>query len=286
MKPTRPITDPTVKLARLTSETLQQGQNPSWQPDAIAVEEPLQIRLNWPQDNSEVLAVTLRTPGHDEELIIGLLYAEGLIHSFDDVAAISLESDENQSFSNQWQVDLKKAPDINIQTLSRHLMVNSACGLCGKTTLQALEMKNPPEVEKHSGITSSSVILGLNHTVKQTQEGYRNTGGIHASALFATDGTLIAIREDIGRHNALDKLVGFQLKQGNLPAKDRILWVSGRASFELVQKAVMAGFPILASVGAPSSLAIQTAVRFGITLIGFLREGRFNIYHGEWRLNQ
>ncbi len=262
---------------------------PIWQADHVAVEEPLQIQLSWCDSSGntrkEILAITMRTPGSDEALIYGLLYAEGIIRSKSDILSIDTENENGQSLPNQRCVKLAEHIQLDWQYLSRHLAVNSACGLCGKTSLQALELKNPPTLDRLDQFLSHHVLLSLGHQLSQAQSHFASTGGSHASALFTSGGELTNIMEDVGRHNALDKLVGQQLMNEKLSLKNRILVVSGRASYELVQKAVMAGFPVLAAIGAPSSLAIQAAQRFGLTLIGFLRQESFNIYHGDWRIN-
>ena len=252
------------------------------------MEEPLQLRLEWFDGHKmrdEILAITLRTPGADNDLIHGLLYAEGIIQTAMDINTISMENEAGRSLENQWVIRLAKHCRPRWEQLARHLVVHSACGLCGKTSLQSLELKDPPDLSASQQKFDEAYLYQLPSLLLSKQQAFIATGGMHASALFDDQHQVIALSEDVGRHNALDKLVGQLLLQQKLPAKNRILIVSGRASFELVQKSVMAGIPILAAIGAPSSLAIKAAQRFGMTLIGFLRDNSFNVYHGEWRIS-
>ena len=243
--------------------------------DLLAVEEPLEIRVN-----GRVASVTMRTPGNDAELAAGFLFSEGVIRDAAEITAI-----RSCGTGNVIRVELTTAEHIDVARLERHFYTSSSCGACGKTSLASLETmpRWPIEPPGARGV-SPDLVLTLPAALREAQAIFASTGGLHASALFDSDGRLLALREDVGRHNALDKVVGSELLAGRLPASDRILLVSGRASFELVQKATMAAIPILAAIGAPSSLAVQLARRAGMTLLGFLRDGRFTVYAGAERL--
>jgi FdhD protein len=231
--------------------------------DLLAVEEPLQIRVN-----GRDLSITMRTPGHDGELAAGFLFTEGILKTRSDILAI--ECQENT-------VALKLAEGVDPGT-ARNFYTTSSCGVCGKASIESLHASGCTMLPYVS--VGREVIHGLPEKLRATQSVFEHTGGLHGAALFDISGNLETVREDVGRHNAVDKLIGAAFLDGRLPLGDRILMLSGRASFELVQKAVTAGIPVVAAVGAPSSLAVQTAMRFGMTLLGFVREGRFNIYSG------
>jgi FdhD protein len=239
------------------------GDSISPSQDLLAVEEPLQIRVN-----GRDLSVTMRTPGHDGELAAGFLFTEGILKARADV--IGIECGENS-------VSLALADGVDAGA-SRNFYTTSSCGVCGKASIESLHAAGCamlPYVH-----IDREVVHGLPEKLRATQSVFDRTGGLHGAALFDMSGNLEIVREDVGRHNAVDKLIGAAFLEGRLPLADRILMLSGRASFELVQKAVMAGIPVVAAVGAPSSLAVQTAMRFGMTLLGFVRDGRFNIYSG------
>jgi FdhD protein len=241
--------------------------------DFLAVEEPLQIRIG-----SRDLAVTMRTPGNDAELTAGFLFTEGLIRKIGDITDIRCER-------NTAVVTL--ASDVQIDSSSqRNFYVTSSCGVCGKASIEALEKAGCTRLSSASPQVTKTVIRSIPEKLGESQAVFKRTGGLHASALFSSQGELVVVREDVGRHNALDKLIGRALLDGRLPLHEYILAVSGRTSFELLQKAVMAGIPVLAAVGAPSSLAVKTALRFGVTLIGFLREDRFNVYSAPHRIQE
>ncbi len=240
--------------------------------DFIAVEEPLQISLNGTD-----LAITMRTPGHDPELAAGFLFTEGILPNREAIA--SMEQGDN-SISVTTVADA--SPDLSAQT--RHFYLTSSCGVCGKASVDALVAAGCPMLPRGIPKIDAEILHHLPQTLRATQAVFDRTGGLHAAGLFDADGALRLIREDVGRHNAVDKLIGYNLIHGHIPLANSILMVSGRVSFELVQKALMAGIPILAAVGAPSSLAVETALRFGMTLVGFVRDGRFNVYAGEDRL--
>lgn len=254
--------------------------------DLLAVEEPLEIRLGFGDPASREqrsLAVTMRTPGHDFELTLGFLFTEGIIHSMQDVMDIQYCTDlGRQETENVVRVELHPHVAVDFQKLQRHVYTTSSCGVCGKASLEAVQ-------QQCSVITSSVSILAtiiqqLPLTLEQEQTTFKHTGGLHASGIFSIAGELLLLREDVGRHNALDKVIGAYVMRNKIPMHATLLLVSGRASFELVQKAAMAGIPVLAAVGAPSSLAVELAQQTGMTLIGFLRNNRFNIYSGSERI--
>jgi len=267
--------------------------------DIVLVEQPLQITLLWQEKQkivSQIFSITMRTPDHDELLIIGLLLAEGVIKSFDDILQILPEDIDTQpsdsqvnknSTINQWEVKLKQDVTPLLSSLERYQMTYSSCGLCGTTSLKSLELKNPQTLSKRSHWLLADHIYAMPTIMRAQQALFKKTGGSHAAALFDQNNLLLDVKEDIGRHNALDKLFGALAKsnQGNANKQSTaIVLVSGRISFEIVQKTVMAGISILIAVGAPSDLAIVAAKRFDLTLIGFANRDSFNIYHGEWRL--
>jgi FdhD protein len=251
--------------------------------DTLAVEEPLELRLDHagpegPEHRS--LAITMRTPGHDEELAAGFLFTEGLLRTAADLRQVRLPR------PNVVRVTLADHVAFDPHRLERHFYAASSCGICGKASIEALQVQRPfPLPTPGSGPRIAADLLhGLPERLREAQHTFGLTGGLHAAAIFDAEGRLLSLREDVGRHNALDKVIGRALMDGELPLRDRLLVVSGRASFELVQKAAMAGLPLLAAVGAPSTLAVQLAEEWGLTLIGFLRDGRFNVYSGAWRL--
>ena len=240
--------------------------------DLLAVEEPLEIRLG-----GKTVSITMRTPGHDPELSVGFLFTEGILS---DPAQIQ----EVRSSKNSIKIDLKPEVEIDFDRLKRHFYTTSSCGVCGKASIEALRIQGCPVLPVRSAMMASSVIRGLPEVLRADQRVFERTGGLHGAALFDAQGKLLLLREDIGRHNAVDKVIGAQFLAGHIPLQETLLLVSGRASFELTQKSLMAGIPILAAVGAPSSLAVETAQRFNMTLLGFVRDGRFNIYSGASRI--
>ena len=235
--------------------------------DRVAVEDPLEIRVN-----GEPVAVTMRTPGHDEELALGFCLSEGI-----EPAAAGLPAD---LAANSVEVD---APGFDPTALRRSFYTSSSCGVCGKGALEAVAV-DAPRVEA-SWTVGRRAVASLPDRLRTEQGAFAATGGIHATGLFERDGTLVCLREDVGRHNAMDKVVGWAFGARALPLDDRILCVSGRLSFELVQKAAVAGCPLLVAVGAPSSLAVELASDRGITLCGFVRDGRVNVYSHAWRVS-
>jgi FdhD protein len=239
--------------------------------DLVAVEEPLQIRLG------EVdVAITMRTPGHDRELALGFLYTEGLVANSDQIAEVRV--DDSGAVIVSFVTGL--APDID----ARRFYVTSSCGVCGKASIDALAASGCAMLPAGQPKLSAGLVPHFPTRLREAQAIFEHTGGLHAAGLFNTSGELVCLREDVGRHNAVDKLIGAAFLERRLPLSEYVLMLSGRISFELVQKAVTAGIPIVIAVGAPSSLAIETALRFGMTLIGFVRGGRFNVYAGGDRL--
>lgn len=260
----------------------------SERPDTLVAEEPLEIRLN-----GKALAITMRTPGDDFALAAGFLVSEGVLGSADDLQSIVYCAGATADGSNTYNVvDVKTAPGLVLPdiTLERNVYTTSSCGLCGKASLDAVRTTARWAIDDTDGGDTPPVRLGtellagLPDRLRAAQRVFDRTGGLHAAALFSEDGELLDIREDVGRHNAVDKLVGRALQDGRLPLSRAVLLVSGRASFELAQKAVMAGIPVLAAVSAPSSLAVDLAAETGLTLVGFLRGSSMNVYAGEHRI--
>ncbi|MCX7595859.1 MAG: formate dehydrogenase accessory sulfurtransferase FdhD [Fischerella sp.] len=251
--------------------------------DYLTTEEPLEIRLTSPR---RTIAVTMRTPGADFELTAGFLYTEGIIGDRQDIQRLSYcvdtEIDGEQSY-NIVNVELREDLHPDLQLLQRHFYTSSACGVCGKASLAALHLRGCSVIPPTSTVTPE-ILYSLPEQLKAAQGIFKATGGLHAAALFDIQGQLLTLREDVGRHNALDKLIGSALLSDNLPLSDRIVLVSGRSSFEILQKCTAAGVPIVCAVSAPSSLAVSVAQEFGITLIGFLRGERFNVYSGVERI--
>ncbi|MBH8575276.1 formate dehydrogenase accessory sulfurtransferase FdhD [Nostocaceae cyanobacterium CENA369] len=252
--------------------------------DQLTTEEPLEIRLVC---QTRTIAVTMRTPGADFELAAGFLYSEGVINSREDIQRISYcvdESVDGEQRYNIVNVELRQGLIPDLQPLERHFYTNSACGVCGKASLEALRLRGYPDILPNLMVTPE-IIYSLPDKLRAAQGIFTATGGLHAAAVFDTQGQLLNLQEDVGRHNALDKLIGTALLSEELPLNNHILMVSGRSSFEILQKSTAAGIPIVCSVSAPSSLAMSVAQEFGITLIGFLRGERFNIYSGLERIN-
>jgi FdhD protein len=257
--------------------------------DAVAVEEPLEIQLSFERKGMRIVksaAVTMRTPGNDRELAAGFLYTEGIID-----AAASIEGWENPeapgpgpSAGNRIRAIIRDGIAVDLRTLERHFYTTSSCGVCGKTSLEALRVTGRISLDPDAPLLEAATIGAMPAMLQSNQVIFEATGGLHAAGLFDRDGRMLAVREDVGRHNAVDKLIGAQLLDGRVPLSGCVLFVSGRASFELVQKAVMAGIPVLAAVGAPSTLAVDLARQFGATLLGFVRGDKFNVYSGAQRV--
>jgi len=251
--------------------------------DRLATEEPLEIRLRAGTETRTV-AITMRTPGNDFELAAGFLYGEGVIARATDVGRISycVDVPAEQQY-NTVNVDLTVSALPALDALERHFTVTSACGVCGKASLDALRMRGVDTLASEARVDATT-ILSLPARLRAAQGIFEKTGGLHAAALFDLSGELLVLREDVGRHNAMDKLVGWGLLQKRLPFDERIVMVSGRSSYELVQKAASARIPVMCSVSAPSSLAVDVARAFGVTLVGFLDDSRFNVYANERRV--
>lgn len=263
------------RIATVPIERLSPGSRERTQ-ELLAVEEPLEIVLAVGTVEKNV-AVTMRTPGNDAELAAGFLFSEGIVGGCRDILSIG------EPATNRVVVKLA-GPPPDLERLERHFFMTSSCGVCGKASIDILldsGLGAPPRDEPH---VDPAVLRRLPSVLRAAQPVFDRTGALHAAALFDTSGTLLALREDVGRHNALDKLTGAEMLAGRTPLHGRILLLSGRASFELIQKSVAAGIAVIAAIGAPSSLAVQTALRFGLTLAGFVREDRCNVYSGSWRL--
>lgn len=265
-----------IKIKRANSSKLIDGY------DELAIEEPLEIQLGYTEQHAGIqntISITMRTPGNDEELAVGFLFTEGIIKNKNQVVHTHISLAENKVL-----VQLNKNEKVNLQKAERNFYTTSSCGVCGKTSIDAIKT-----ISAYNNITdkicvSATLFYQLENELRKQQALFQTTGGLHASALFDFEGNFISLREDVGRHNALDKLIGAAFQHDQLPLTNKILLLSGRASFELVQKATMAGIKIIAAVGAPSSLAVQLAEKTGITLIGFLRNECFNIYTGGERI--
>lgn len=256
--------------------------------DALATEEPLEIRLEFGQKHSrqtQNISVTMRTPGNDKELALGFLFTEGIITQQKDIAQIEhsfIACAENKE--NTILVSLNEDTIPNLRNTERNFYTTSSCGVCGKGSIDAIRTVSAYQGQEDDNFISAAILHELPISLSKHQKVFADTGGLHASALFMPNGELLLVREDVGRHNALDKLIGAAINNNWLPLTKNILLLSGRASFELVQKAAMAGITVIAAVGAPSSLAVELANEFNITLIGFLRNERFNIYTAAHRI--
>jgi FdhD protein len=254
--------------------------------DNVAVEEPLEIKLTDTQDFPINLAVTMRTPGNDLELVAGFLFSEGIIKNVEDIEKFEYEKDvfgiENK---NSVIIKIKANAEINLDKIKRNVITTSSCGICSSVYIDQI-FKRIERLPKGDFKVNKDLILELPNVLNTYQSIFSKTGGVHASALFDKKGNLICIMEDVGRHNAMDKLVGKMLIEREIPLDDCIVLFSGRASFELVQKSILAGIPFIVAIGAPSSLAIELAKIFNVTLVGFLRNKKFNVYSGFHRLEE
>ncbi|MDQ3636893.1 MAG: formate dehydrogenase accessory sulfurtransferase FdhD [Actinomycetota bacterium] len=253
--------------------------------DYLATEEPMEIRL-LTGDKRQTVAVTMRTPGADFELAAGFLYGEGIVASREEIKRISYCVDSDVSAEQRYNivnVELRGNREYDLRSLERHFYTTSACGVCGKASLEQLELRGCPVVGPGPEV-SAETVYSLPEKLRESQGLFEATGGLHAAALFDKEGNLLALREDVGRHNATDKLVGWALLEGRLPLSENVVMVSGRSSFEILQKCLTAGVPVVCAVSAPSSLAVDVAREFGMTLVGFLRGGRFNVYAGFDRI--
>ena len=258
------------------------GESLEVRDDRVVGEAPLEIRAAGPRQDPVAVAVTMRTPGHEAELAVGFLRTEGLIRG-PEVIGTTAGDPVRLSQPDDTIVVRLSTPFDDSKVAERHFIATASCGICGKASIDEVALRCEPLAP--GPLVPRSVILALPDLLRAAQRAFDETGGLHAAALFTPSGELIAIHEDVGRHNALDKLVGSQVLAGGLPLHDRILMVSGRVSFEIVQKAAMAGIPAIAAVSAPSDLAIETAERLGVTLIGFLRGDGFNVYAHDRRVD-
>ncbi len=261
--------------------------------DTLVVEEPLEIRLTISgADGRRIIPLTtiMRTPGEDFDLAAGFLFGEGIVHERREIATIRYCNDASigdEARFNTITVDLHSNACPDLTHAQRMFYVSSACGICGKASLETLLARGCTPLPDDTLRVTLPVLTGIDATLRQAQALFHKTGGLHAAALFDTDGALLALREDIGRHNAVDKLIGAHLLEGRLPTLTRaILLISGRAGFEIMQKALTARIPVVAAVGAPSTLAVTLAQRFNMTLVGFLRSASLNVYAGEQRIEQ
>jgi FdhD protein len=272
--PTRHITTRSVVAVR--GETLEV------RPDRVVGEAPLEIRAAGPDQEPVAVAVTMRTPGHEADLAIGFLRTEGLIEGPE---VVTWEAGDPASLNQPDDTIIVRLsiPFDDSAVAERHFVATASCGICGKASIDEIAMRC--ETLPDGPIVARSVIIALPDLLRAAQRAFDETGGLHAAALFSPRGELIAIREDVGRHNALDKVIGSRLLAGELPLHERIVMVSGRVSFEIVQKAAVAGVPIIAAVSAPSDLAIETAQQLGVTLVGFLRGEGFNVYSHDRRID-
>ncbi|MGY1684121.1 formate dehydrogenase accessory sulfurtransferase FdhD [Geodermatophilus sp. SYSU D00867] len=272
-------------MGRVTSRTPVlriRGPVRTTRPDTVAAEEPLEIRLA-----GSPLAVTMRTPGADFDLVHGFLATEGVIGGVEDVAGLrycdSVDAEGRNTY-NVVDVDLAPGVEPPDTALDRNFLTSSSCGVCGKASIDAIRTRTRYDVVGDGTRLELATLLALPDRLRAAQEVFTKTGGLHAAGLFTADGDLVALREDVGRHNAVDKVVGDALRAGRMPLAGHVLMVSGRASFELTQKAAMAGIPVLAAVSAPSSLAVELAADVGITLVGFLRGDGCNVYTRQERI--
>ncbi|MDH3336889.1 MAG: formate dehydrogenase accessory sulfurtransferase FdhD [Gammaproteobacteria bacterium] len=257
--------------------------------DSVAVEEPLEIRLGYSTADgraSRSVSITMRTPGNDPELAAGFLYTESIIRRADDISCIETCGPPAPDSGNHNVVRVELGPDVSVDLgrLQRHFYTTSSCGVCGKTSLDALRVIGVAPMGNNDTTFDRDVLIKIPDKLRKAQATFDKTGGLHAAGVFTTAGELVVTMEDVGRHNAVDKVIGALLLDDRLPATDLGLMVSGRASFELMQKALVAGMPLLAAVSAPSSLAVQLASEFNMTLVGFLRGDTFNIYSGKQRI--
>ncbi len=266
------------------------GNQPLERQDVLAVEEPLEIRLAFGPLSArrrQSIAVTMRTPGHDFDLALGFLFTEGLISRAEDITLMRYDGEQlsDTAQDNVLTIELRPGVDVDTARLSRHFYTASSCGVCGKASIDLVQTHTCFQLHPSTPQLTQEILHGMPGTLSARQDVFSRTGGLHAAGLFDEQGQLLLLREDVGRHNAVDKLVGAALQKKLVPLNRHILLVSGRAGFELAQKSLMAGIPVLAAVGAPSSLAVELADTYGMTLVGFLRDGRFNVYSGKQRIH-
>ena len=251
--------------------------------DLVSIEEPLEISLKYKEKDNwveQTLSITMRTPGNDEDLVRGFLFNEQIVKSLNDIDSIESYGDKvgQYKIQNKILATLNNSENVNISKIKRDFLTNSSCGVCGKSSLDALEIIKTTKTNASEPKISKDVVIQSPNILKEGQSEFSKTGGIHASGLFNSDGKLIALREDVGRHNALDKLIGCALEKKQFDPKNQFITCSGRLNFELVQKVLMTDIGIMIGVGAPTSLAIDLANKFDITLVGFVKRDSFNIY--------
>jgi FdhD protein len=277
--------DPELPIRHVTSTRViaVRGSELEIRDDLVVGEEPLEIRAAGPRQEPVQVAVTMRTPGHEEELAIGFMTTEGLLAG-NEVAGVSYGDPARMAEpDDSVLVRLARRFDANLAA-KRNFVATASCGICGKASIDDIAVRCEP-LPRGLPVVPRSVVTSLPERLREAQAAFERTGGLHAAGLFETDGRLVAIREDVGRHNALDKLIGSRARERELPLWDRVLMVSGRVSFEIVQKAAMAGIPIVCAVSAPSDLAVRLADRLGLTLVGFLRGDGFNVYSHDGRVD-
>ena len=274
---------PRRNTARVTVDRVAAGSRRSRR-DSVAVEEPLEVRICNANGEEHQVAVTMRTPGDDFELAAGFLLSEGILARRSDVAALRYCTDVEPQEYNIVTVQLSGTAHFDPALLNRNFYATSSCGVCGKASLEAIEISGCAPLARDGPTVAASIVVSLPATLRGQQHVFGRTGGLHAAGLFDTNGELRLLREDVGRHNALDKVIGQRFLDGGLPLADSVLVVSGRASFEIMQKALAARIPVVAAVGAPSSLALDVAREFGMTLAGFVKPTGFNIYAGGHRI--
>ena len=257
--------------------------------DFISIEEPLEISIRYKEHDKWIknsLSITMRTPGHDEDLVRGFLFNEQIIQSLNDIETIESFGEKvgQYNIQNKILVTLNNSKNVNISKIKRDFLINSSCGVCGKSSLDALEILKKEKTSKSNPKLSKEVLINSPSMLRENQSEFAKTGGIHASGLFSSNGNLISLREDVGRHNALDKLIGNSLISKNLQPNDQFITCSGRLNFELVQKVLMTNIGLMIGVGAPTSLAIDLANKFDMTLVGFVKEDSFNVYTNKQKV--
>ena len=257
--------------------------------DFISIEEPLEISIRYKEHDKWIknsLSITMRTPGHDEDLVRGFLFNEQIIQGLNDIETIESFGEKvgQYNIQNKILVTLNNSKNVNISKIKRDFLTNSSCGVCGKSSLDALEILKKEKTSKSNPKLSKEVLINSPSMLRENQSEFAKTGGIHASGLFSSNGNLISLREDVGRHNALDKLIGNLLISKNLQPNDQFITCSGRLNFELVQKVLMTNIGLMIGVGAPTSLAIDLANKFDMTLVGFVKEDSFNIYTNKQKV--
>ena len=270
---------------KITIWKIQANQSKQ-QEDFLAIEEPLEIKIKQGNNPAKNISITMRTPGNDQDLALGFLFTEGIIKNIKEIKKVAhLTSFNPEMQGNQIQIELAEESQVDLTKLDRHFYTSSSCGVCGKTSIDAVHQQSQFALANNDLKCDPKVIYQLPPALRAHQDVFDATGGLHAAALFDLKGNLILLKEDVGRHNAVDKLIGSALFQDTLPLQNHILQLSGRASFELIQKAMMAGIQMVSAIGAPSSLAVELAKESDITLLGFVKEDRFNVYCRKERIS-